>query len=122
MPKLIEIIEKYGRKQSTGNYSNVEFEKTVIVQPNPGESDIEASFKASQFVRNHVLLQMSAIFPGLKPKLEGLMLDLDGNTPLRLFDTLPEDVQQVMIENGIDPDRFVYFMLPENVEAELKGD
>lgn len=122
MPKLKEVTVTYGRKQSTGNYSNIDVVMTATVQPDKGESDTVASLKAMSYCRNHVIRELSGPFPALKSKLNDLPLDLDGQLGMQLFDDLPEQVQQAMIENGIDPDRFIYSMLPENMEAELKGD
>ena len=120
--KLNELTITYGRKQSTGNYSNIDIVVTATVQPG-GESDAVAALRAMAFCRNHVLREMSGPFPALRQKIEGLSFDLDGELPVQSFDNLPEDVQQAMVENGIDPDTFIYSFLPQNVEAELvQGD
>jgi len=122
MPKLKEITVTYEREESTRPYCNATVRKTVVVQPLPDEPDGVASLKAMAYCRNHVLAELSSIFPALRKRLDGLPLDLDGQLGIQVFNNLPEEVQQAMVENGIDPDRFIYFMLPENVEAELKGD
>lgn len=118
--QLKEITVTYGRKQSTGNYSNVDIVATATVTPDNGENETVVALKAMAYCRHHVLVELSGPFPQLKSKIENLPLDLEGQQGLSSFDTLPTDVQQAMVEAGIDPDRFVYSMLPENIEAALK--
>lgn len=117
MTTLKELTVTYGRKQSTGNYSNLDIQVTATVQPD-GESDVVAALKAMRYCRNHVLREMSGPFPALRKKIEGLPFDLDGENPVQLFDGLPESVQQAMVEAGIDPDTFVYSFLPQQIDAE----
>lgn len=120
MAKLKELTVTYGRKQSTGNYSNVDIVATATVTPDAGESDAIATLKAMAFCRNHVLVELSGPFPQLKQKIDGLPLDLDGQLGMATFDTLPAEAQQALLEAGFDPDRFIYSLLPESVEAALK--
>ena len=124
MPKLKEVTVTYGRKQSTGNYSNIDLQVTATVTPDKGESDSAAALKATAFCRNHVLVEMCGAFPALRQKIDGLPLDLDAIEAMQTIASLPENVQQALVEAGIDSDRFVYHMLPENVEAAFthKGD
>lgn len=120
MAKLKELTVTYGRKQSTGNYSNVDIVATATVTPDAGESDAIATLKAMAFCRNHVLVELSGPFPQLKQKLENLPLDLEAMQAMQTIASLPEAVQQALVESGIDPDRFIYSLLPENVEAAFK--
>lgn len=120
MPKLTSVTVTYGRKQSTAPYSNIDLQVTATVEPDKGESSDVAALKAIAYCRHHVMAEMSGPFPALRPKLDGLSLDLEGQRALHSFDKLPEAVQQAMVENGINPDTFIYSFLPQNVEAELK--
>ena len=120
MPKLTSITVTYGRKQSTAPYSNIDLQVTATVEPDKGESSDAAALKAIAYCRHHVMVEMSGPFSPLRPKLDGLSLDLEGQRVVHSFDSLPTDVQQAMVENGINPDTFIYSFLPESFEAELK--
>lgn len=120
MSKLKGLTVTYGRKQSTGNYSNVDIVATATVEPDSGESDAVAMLKAMAYCRNHVMLELSGPFPTLKQKIDGLPLDLEAVEAMQTIANLPEAVQQALVESGIDPDRFIYSLLPENVEAAFK--
>ncbi len=124
MPKLTSVTVTYGRKQSwqtqAGNWSSITIEQTATVEPDKGESSDVAALKAMSYCRHHVMAEMSGPFPALRPKLVDVTLDLEGQQALHSFDKLPEPVQQAMVENGINPDTFIYSFLPESFEAELK--
>ena len=121
MPKLKEVTVTYDRKQSwqtqAGNWSSMHIDFSATVTPDKGESDSAAALKATAFCRNHVLVEMCGAFPALRQKIDGLPLDLDAIEAMQTIASLPENVQQALVEAGIDPDRFIYHMLPENVEV-----
>lgn len=117
--KLESLTVRYGRKQQTQPYCSVDFEMVVTVTPQNGESSQAAAMRAFEYCRNHVMLQMAAVFPSLKGKLPGTPFDLEGIQPLNSAWSLPEKVQDALVEAGYDLDEFVYFLLPQSVEDDL---
>lgn len=113
---LKEITVTYARKQQTQKWCSIDLDCTVTCTPDSGESDALVALKAFEFARNHVLREMSGPFPSLKSKVDGLPLDLEGIQPIQLFHVLTDKSQQALIEEGHDPDRFVFILLPEFIE------